>query len=107
MYKKFPAYFLIMLMILISACDTDRDKVTEIAKDGAIETIMNVEHLNDQLDVVKTTHKIWVKNILVKTVVHADTIPSLGLIKDQTENAEGETKEVSVKKDYEFYITVK
>ena len=107
MYKKFPVYFLILVMIIITACDNDRDKVTAIAKDGAIETIMNVEHLNDQLDVVKTTHKIWVKNILVKTVVHTDTIPSLGLIKDQTENAAGETKEVTVKKDYEFYITVK
>lgn len=92
------------VLLLLSACDNE-DKVKEISKDGAIETTMSVEHLGDKLDVIKTTHKIWVKNMLVKTSVHTDTIPALGVLK--TETTEGVTREINVKKDYEFYITVK
>lgn len=107
MNRKNFFVILLVLFILTIACNDEKDKVTDIAKDGAIETVMNVEHLNDQVDVIKTTHKIWVKNVLVKTAIHTDTVPSLGLIKESTENSAGEPKEVAVKKDYEFYITVK
>lgn len=94
------------VLLFLSACD-DEDKVKEISKDGAIETTMNVEHIGDKLDVIKTTHKIWVKNMLVKTAVHTDTIPALGVLTTETEITDGATREIDVKKDYEFYITVK
>jgi len=94
------------VLLFLSGCDNE-DKVKEISKDGSIETTMNVEHIGDKLDVIKTTHKIWVKNMLVKTAVHTDTIPALGILKTETESTEGATREISVKKDYEFYITVK
>ncbi|MEK7718070.1 MAG: hypothetical protein AAB347_00435 [Bacteroidota bacterium] len=54
---------------------------------------MSVEHIGDKLDVIKTTHKIWVKNMLVKTSVHTDTIPALGVLKTETEITDGLTRE--------------
>ena len=101
-------FYLVAVGVLpfFSACDNE-DKVKEISKDGAIETTMSVEHIGDKLDVIKTTHKIWVKNMLVKTSVHNDTIPTLGVLKTETETTEGVTRQIDVKKDYEFYITVK
>ncbi len=101
-------FYLVVAGVLpfFSACDNE-DKVKEISKDGAIETTINVEHIGDKLDVVKTTHKVWISNMLVKTAVHTDTIPALGVLKTETETTAGATKEIAVKKDYEFYITVK
>jgi len=101
-------FYLVAVGVLpfFSACDNE-DKVKEISKDGAIETTMSVEHLGDKLDIIKTTHKIWMKNMLVKTSVHTDTIPSLGVLKTETEITDGVSREIDVKKDYEFYITVK
>jgi hypothetical protein len=107
MNKKWLCLLFPLLIFFISSCNEEKDKVKEISKDGSIETIMNVEHLNDQLDVIKTTHKIWVKNMLVKTAVHTDTIPSLGIIKEEMTISNEVTKQVAAKKDYEFYITVK
>ena len=103
--------FEMLVLILFSvfvfmSCD-EEDKVKEISKNGSIETVMSVDHLNDSLDIVKTTHKIWVKNILVKNIVHTDTLPSLGLTKEDAENSDGDTQRVALKKDYEIFITVK
>ncbi len=94
------------LLVVFICCD-DEDKVKEISKDGSIETVLSVEHLNKNMDVVKTSHKIWVKNNLIKTVIHTDTIPSLGLTTEEGENSDGDTKSVTLKKDYEIFITVK
>lgn len=106
MNKRIFYFITAGVLLFLSACDNE-DKVKEISKDGAIETTMSVEHLGDKLDVIKTTHKIWMKNILVKTSVHTDTIPSLGVLKTETEITDGVSREIDVKKDYEFYITVK
>ena len=106
MNRRFFYFVVVGILAFLSACDNE-DKVQEISKDGAIETTMSVEYLGDKQDVIKTTHKIWVKNMLVKTSVHSDTIPALGVLKTETEITDGVTREINVKKDYEFYITVK
>jgi hypothetical protein len=93
-------------ILVFTSCDDD-DKVKEISKNGSIETVMSVDHLNDHLDIVKTSHKIWVKNVLVKNIIHTDTIPSLGVTTEEAENSDGDTKKVALKKDYEIFITVK
>ena len=95
-----------LLVFAFTSCDDD-DKVKEVSKDGSVETVMSMEHLNKNMDVLKTSHKIWVKNNLVKTVIHTDTIPSLGLTTEEAENSDGDTKNVTLKKDYEIFITVK
>ena len=94
-------------MVVFTSCDDNDDKVKEISKNGSIETVMSVNHLNTNLDIVKTSHKIWVKNILVKNIIHTDTIPSLGLTSEEAENSDGDTRSVTLKKDYEIFITVK
>jgi hypothetical protein len=81
----------------------DRIQLKDMSKDGAIETVVSTEHLNDTFDIMITTHKIWKNNAQIKEVVYRDTLPSLG--KMSAENTEGESKVVN--KDYEFYITVK
>ncbi|HPI45559.1 MAG TPA: hypothetical protein PLH91_10035 [Tenuifilaceae bacterium] len=47
------------------------------------------------------------KGTLVKKIVYTDTIPALGRISQEAENNQGETRIVSVPKEYEVYITVK
>jgi hypothetical protein len=104
--KKIILYFILPLPFLaFHACN--EDKVKEVQKNGAIETSIQVDHLNDSLDVMITTNKIWAHKVLVKTVIHKDTLPSLGIATEEAENDNGDTKNVSLHKDYEIYITVK
>jgi len=104
--KKLTLFLLLPLSFLaFQACN--EDKVKEVQKNGAIETSIQVDHLNDNFDILITTEKIWAHNLLVKTYVHSDTIPSLGMTTEEAENDNGDTKNVSLRKDYEIYITVK
>ena len=104
--KKTFFFFLAFASILaFQACN--EDKVKDVQKNGSIETSLQVDHLNDSLDVMITTNKIWVHNVLVKTVNRRDTLPSLGVAPEEAENDNGDTKNVLLRKDYEIYITVK
>lgn len=110
MKKSFK--FLILSTILSLAfvsCDngnsTDKS-VDKISKEGSVETLLNVEHLNDSTDVLKTSHKIWRNGILVKEKLYFDTIPSLEVALDFVNDEKGEEQSVVKKKDYEIYITV-
>ena len=104
--KKISLFFFLPLAIIaFQACN--EDKVNEVKKNGAIETSIQVDHLNDSLDVLVSTNKVWAHNVLVKTTMHRDTVPGLGIATEEAENDEGETKNVTLKKDYELYITVK
>lgn len=103
--KKISLYFLLpMTIFAFQACN--EDKTTEIKKNGSVETSIMIEHLNDSLDVVITTHKIWVHQKLIKSYAHCDTLPGLGMTTQEAENNEGQTQQVSMKKDYELYVTV-
>ena len=104
--KKISLHLVLSLVLLaFQACN--EDKVNEVKKNGAIETSIQVDHLNDSLDVLISTNKVWAHNVLVKTTIHRDTVPGLGIANEEAENDEGETKNVYLKKDYELYITVK
>ena len=95
-----------MAALTLSGCGNE-DETRELNKEGSIASELTVVHLNDSLDVLTTTHTIWVKGKNRKLIVHKDTIPSLGMIKTEAENDEGATMTVPVRKDYEFYVTVK
>lgn len=101
---------LILIMAIsafaFQACENE-DKVKEVSKNGSIETSISVDHLNDSLDILISTNKVWVHNSLVKTTVHTDTVPSLGVEMEEAENDNGDLQNVALKKDYELYITVK
>ena len=96
-------------MLLLFSCGNkqNEDLTTVVNKNGAIETAVQVEHLDSTHDVLITTHRIWAQNQEIKTILYRDTLPSLGDQIKAEENQEGDTKNVKVKKDYEIFITVK
>ncbi|MFY7964378.1 MAG: hypothetical protein ACOVO1_05745 [Chitinophagaceae bacterium] len=98
----FPSIF------FLTSCNDEKDDITDVIdKGGSIESAVTVEHLTDSTDVLITKHIIWSKFNLNKEVYYRDTIPALGYTYAEAENEDGDTKNVSVKKDYEVYITVK
>jgi len=95
-------------LVLLASCKDEREDVTQaVNKAGAIETSVTVQHADSTHDVVLTTHKVWVNFNEYKTVVHQDTVPALGMMETEGENADGDTKKIKVPKDYEIFITVK
>ncbi len=84
----------------------NEDITDAIDKTGAIETILSTKHIDKFHDEMVTTHKIWTNSNLYKTVVHRDTIPSLGQTTEQGENMNGDTTSIKLQKDYEIYVTV-
>jgi hypothetical protein len=100
---------LLGLSILFTACNNEpkEDVVNEVNKNGAIETSVGVEHIDSLQDVLITKHFIWKNGTLIKTTEYRDTIASLGYTTTTAENADGDEKTVTVKKDYEIFITVK
>lgn len=100
--------FLLLVLFIFSACGgkKNEDIVKEPNKEGSIETVVNVEH-GDGFDILTTTHKIWVKNKLDKTLIKIDTLTSLGTTLAEGEDEHGNAQKALVPKDYEFYITVK
>lgn len=97
---------LLLTSLFFSCKEKNEDIVTEPNKEGSIETVVSVKH-EDGFDILTTTHKVWVKNQLDKTLIKIDTLKSLGLTTVEGEDRDGYTEKVQVKKDYEFYITVK
>ena len=94
------------VIIALSACgnsDEKEDIMDNANHEGAVETQISVEHIDDQSDVIVTTHKIWIKGTQHKTVEKRDTIPSLGNFSETNDNGE----QIAGKKDYELYITIK
>lgn len=94
-----------VLALFISSCNNN--EVKDFSKEGAIETILAVDHLDAKRDIITTTHNVWINNLLSKKIVRKDTIPALGIASHTAENNEGETKNVTLAKEYEIYITVK
>lgn len=98
---------------MFSACgpEQNEDVVQQPDKNGSIETIVAVTH-GTNCDVLTTTHKVWVKGVLDKTITTSDTLKSLGNTVEEATSEEDDdgnvnTKNVVVPKDYELYITVK
>ena len=91
-----------------TAADTDKVETKDISRDGAIETLLTTTHLDETRDILTTTHQIWKNNVLVNTISHNDTLPSLGVSTNlKAADERGEATTASGNKDYEFYITVK
>lgn len=92
----------------VASCTDKKEDVTDtVNRAGAIETSVSVQHADSTHDVILTTHKVWVNFSEFKTLVHQDTVPALGIENTVAENADGDTKNVKVPKDYEIFITVK
>ena len=94
-------------VVLIACNDKNEDVTDSVNKSGSVETAVHIGHIDSLRDELVTTHKVWVKHSVYKTVEYRDTIPALGNENTVAENEDGEKRNVSVKKDYEIYITVK
>jgi hypothetical protein len=106
-YKILLAGGLIATIASLSACEKKEDITETVNKAGSVETAVAISHVDAAHDELVTTHKVWVKYDVFKTIEYRDTIPSLGTERTTAENEDGDTKNVEVKKDYEIYITVK
>ena len=97
-------------LLLLFSCDNNKqneDITQTVNKSGSIETAVQVTHLDSFNDVLVTTHKVWANNRDVITIKYLDTVPTLGTVETSAENADGETKKIQVKKEYEIFITIK
>ena len=106
MKKTASLMYLASCVAVFAACDNE-DRVKEVSKEGAVETFIQIDHLNDSLDIMKTTSKVWVHGGLAKTIERFDTLPSLGNTMEEAENEDGEIRNVALQKDYELYLTIK
>jgi hypothetical protein len=114
MYTMKPIVFAILgsaVLFLLLSCQEPAEKNDDVTntvnKSAAIESSVKVEHLDSLHDILITTHAVWKDNSIVKNIEYRDTVPGLGMHSTTAENADGESKQVTVKKDYEIYITVK
>lgn len=96
-------------MLFFFSCKekTNEDITNTINKNGSVETAVTVVHLDSLNDILVTKHAVWVKGNPYKTLEYRDTVPALGMEMKNVENAEGQSKNVEVKKEYEIFITVK
>jgi hypothetical protein len=94
-------------LILLSCNNSKEDETAAVDRAGSVETSVSVEHTDSTHDVILTTHKVWVNFKEYKTVIHHDTVPALGILTTQAENANGDTQTVKVPKDYQIFITMK
>ncbi|MBS1660186.1 MAG: hypothetical protein JST68_03955 [Bacteroidetes bacterium] len=100
--------WLFSLLFLLFACNNkNEDETNTVDHNGSVETAISVDHADSTHDVILTRHKVWVNNSEYTTVEHRDTVPALGMISTQGESTNGDTKTLSVKKDYQIFITVK
>jgi predicted nucleic acid-binding protein len=110
---KNALYFVACALLLsLTACGDkenvdDKVQTKDISRDGAIETVVTTEHLSDSTDLLVTTHKIWKNNAVVKETRYVDTLPTLGTMTGEVKDEKGNKQTAQLKKDYEFYITVK
>lgn len=88
------------------ACQ-EEDKTTTLDKEGSISVVVSTKHLNDSFDVMSVTTETFKKNKSVSVKVTYDTIPTLGKFKTEAEDSLGNVKEVTIPKEYEFYVTLK
>jgi len=96
------------LVTLFSACEKgNKDQVKEVDKNGSVEMKVHITHLNEDSDIMRTEKTFWVKGQQVKSVVDLDTVPALGNIQEVAENSDGQDTTVSIKKNYQIFITVK
>jgi hypothetical protein len=104
--KVLPVLFFGLFLTVSCREKQNEDQVKAVDKNGSVEMKVAVSHLNDGQDVMKTEKIYWIQGKAVKTVVNLDTIPSLGTTTQVTQNNAGEDTTVTIKKNYQIFITV-
>jgi hypothetical protein len=100
--------FGLALIFLLAACNNNNeDQAKSVDKNGSIEVSLSTSHIDSLKDLLTTHYTVWRKGVKVSEFNKRDTVPSLGTLNTEGENDNGDTQEVKVKKDYEFFVTVK
>ncbi len=101
--------FSVLSLLLLASCRNKKNEdITEsVNKAGSVETAVTVEHADSTHDILITKHRVWNNFTAYKTIEYRDTIPALGNTTTTAENKDGKTKQVTIKKEYEIFITVK
>jgi hypothetical protein len=95
-------------ILLSCACNNENsDQVKQVDKNGSIEVSLSTVHIDSAKDLLTTHYTVWRKGVKVREFDKKDTVPSLGQFTTEGENDNGDIKDVNVKKDYEFFVTVK
>jgi hypothetical protein len=94
-------------LLLLSACDDNNDQTKQLDRSGSIEVSLSTAHIDSLKDLLTTHYTVWRKGVIVRQFDKKDTVPSLGQFTTEGENDNGDNKDVTVKKDYEFFVTVK
>ena len=92
--------------VVIAGCSDDKP-VTELTKDQSIEIAFDTKNLSDTAVLLTTKKNIYLKGALVKSIVTTDTLPFPGTKSETIEDDNGNSKNVIMPKEYEFFITVK
>jgi hypothetical protein len=107
--NKFPLFVILIAAAALASCKKkeNEDLTNTVNKNGSVETSVTVQPLDSTHDVLLTKHTVWVHNNQFKNIEYRDTIPALGTETKEAENSNGDTKKVTLKKDYEIFITIK
>ena len=99
----------LLVLALFSSCDNSvaEDDVSTVDKSGSVEVEFSSKHIDEKTDVLITKRTIWKGGGIVKSLTTLDTVPSLGGTKEVGENENGDEKEITVIRDYEFFVTIK
>lgn len=65
MKKTASLMYLASCVAVFAACDNE-DRVKEVSKEGAVETFIQIDHLNDSLDIIKPPAKCGFTEDLLK-----------------------------------------
>jgi hypothetical protein len=104
-FMKLLLLFSITVFILAS-CAEKEPAIAALQKNHSIEVSMETKRMGDTAVVLFTKQNVYIKGVLVKTILKTDTLPSPG---DTIQTVEsGDTvKNVRVPKEFEFFVTVK
>ncbi|MDB5004210.1 MAG: hypothetical protein JWQ34_2435 [Mucilaginibacter sp.] len=98
-------------ILLVSACDDNNnnndDQAKTVDKNGSVEVTLSSRHLDSLKDELTTHYKVWRKGSIINEFNKKDTVAGLESFKTEGENDNGDTQNIKVKKDYEFFVTVK
>lgn len=96
----------LMCSFIFASCSDDKP-VTELTKDQSIEIAFDTKSLSDTAVLLTTKKNIYLKGVMIKSIVTTDTLPFPGMKTEEIEDDNGNTKNVTMPKEYEFFITVK
>lgn len=96
-----------ILTLLLNACNNNEDQAKQVDKNGSIEVSLSTSHIDSLKDLLTTHYTVWRKGLKVREFDKKDTVPSLDTFTTEGENDNGDTRDVRVKRDYEFFVTVK